>query len=118
MLSRRAREITDKTLDETLGAGFGIFSGKKTRTAVLRFSPVRARWVSRETWHAVQDGHFELDGAYLLTVPYSDPRELVMDILKYGADVEVLAPASLRKQVSEQLRSASALYGLGADSQS
>jgi len=114
VLKKRSREITDKTLDETLGAGFGIFSGKKTQAAVLRFSPVRARWVSRETWHSAQDGHFELDGAYLLTVPYSDPRELVMDILKYGADVEVLAPASLRKLVSEQLNKASALYGSGA----
>jgi len=43
-------------------------------------------------------------------VPYSDPRELVMDIMKYGADVEVLAPASLRQRVSEQLADASALY--------
>jgi len=110
VLSKRAREITDKTLDETLGAGFGIFSGRKTQTAVLRFSPVRARWVSRETWHSEQDGHFELDGAYMLSVPYSDPRELVMDIMKYGADVEVLAPASLRQRVSEQLAAASALY--------
>lgn len=110
VLSKRAREITDKTLDETLGAGFGIFSGRKTQTAVLRFSPVRARWVSRETWHSEQDGHFELDGAYMLSVPYSDPRELVMDIMKYGADVEVLAPASLRQLVSEQLAAAAALY--------
>ncbi len=110
VLSKRAREITDKTLDETLGAGFGIFSGRKTQTAVLRFSPVRARWVSRETWHSEQDGHFELDGAYMLSVPYSDPRELVMDIMKYGADVEVLAPASLRQLVSEQLADAAELY--------
>ena len=108
--SKRAREITDHTLDETLGAGFGIFSGRRTENAVLRFSPVRARWVSRETWHSEQDGHFELDGAYLLTVPYSDPRELVMDIMKYGADVEVLAPASLREMVAGQLAAASELY--------
>ena len=111
VLTKRAREISDKTLDETLGAGFGIFSGKKTQTAVLRFSPVRARWVSRETWHSAQDGNFELDGAYLLKVPYSDPRELIMDILKYGHDVEVLAPASLRKQVGEQLAAAADMYG-------
>ena len=110
VLSKRAREIKDETLDETLGAGFGIFSGKKTQTAVLRFSPMRARWVSREKWHNAQDGHYELDGAYLLKVPYSDPRELVMDILKYGADVEVLAPAALRDRVREQLTEAAALY--------
>lgn len=110
VLSKRAREITDHTLDETLGAGFGIFSGKKTQTAVLRFSPVRARWVSRETWHSEQDGHFELDGAYLLTVPYSHPRELIQDIMKYGSDVEVLAPASLREMVAGELDAASGLY--------
>ncbi len=109
-ISKRAREIKDKTLDETIGAGFGIISGKKTQTAVLRFSPVRARWVSRETWHSEQDGHFELDGAYLLRVPYSDSRELVMDILKYGADVEVLAPAALREIVQKQLTESAALY--------
>jgi predicted DNA-binding transcriptional regulator YafY len=110
VLSKRAREIKDQTLDETLGAGFGIFSGKKTQTAVLRFSPMRARWVSREKWHADQDGHYELDGAYMLRVPYSDPTELVMDILKYGADVEVLAPATLRETVHRQLSAAAALY--------
>jgi predicted DNA-binding transcriptional regulator YafY len=110
VLSKRAREIKDETLDATLGAGFGIFSGKKTQTAVLRFSPMRARWVSREKWHNAQDGHYELDGAYLLKVPYSDPRELAMDILKYGADVEVLAPATLRDMVREQLTRAAALY--------
>jgi predicted DNA-binding transcriptional regulator YafY len=44
-------------------------------------------------------------------VPYSDPRELVMDILKYGADVEVLRPAGLRRNVADQLRRASGTYG-------
>ena len=108
---KRAREIKDETLDEHLGAGFGIFSGRATHTAVLRFSPVRARWVSRETWHADQDGQFELDGAYVLKVPYSDSRELIMDILKYGADVEVLAPAELRAEVKRQLSKAADIYG-------
>jgi len=110
VLSKRAREIKDQTLDETLGAGFGIFSGKNTQMAVLRFSPMRARWVSREKWHTDQEGHYELDGAYLLRVPYSDPTELVMDVLKYGADVEVLAPATLREVVQRQLIEAAAQY--------
>jgi predicted DNA-binding transcriptional regulator YafY len=110
ILGKRAREISERTLDEHLGAGFGIFSGRATHLAVLRFAPLRARWVSRETWHPDQDGQFELDGAYLLKVPYSDPRELVMDILKYGADVEVLAPADLRELVRTQLHAAARVY--------
>jgi predicted DNA-binding transcriptional regulator YafY len=110
ILDKRAREISDATLDEHLGAGFGIFSGKAAHTAVLRFSPLRARWVSRETWHPEQDGQFELDGAYVLKVPYSDSRELIMDILKYGSDVEVLAPAELRRQLQDTLSAAAATY--------
>lgn len=32
-----------------------------------------------------------------LAVPYSDNRELLMDILKYGTEVEVVAPEILRE---------------------
>lgn len=110
MLDRGAREISDAKLDRHLGSGFGIFSGARTEVAVLQFVPARARWVSRENWHPEQDGQFQLDGSYLLKVPYSDPRELVMDILKYGPDVEVLAPASLAELVIGRLAEARARY--------
>jgi predicted DNA-binding transcriptional regulator YafY len=66
--------------------------------------------VSRETWHPRQDGKLQLDGSYLLKFPYSREPELVMDILKYGADVEVLAPDSLRAAVVGELTSAAKLY--------
>ena len=110
MLERSAREIPEARLDRHLGSGFGIFSGARTDIAVLQFTPDRARWVARESWHPEQDGQFQLDGSYLLKVPYSDPRELVMDILKYGPDVEVLAPESLAGLVSERLAEARARY--------
>jgi predicted DNA-binding transcriptional regulator YafY len=89
-----------------LGAGYGIFSGRKVQWAKLRFTPERARWVSMELWHPKQKARFEKDGSYLLEVPYSDSRELAMDILKQGAGVEVLGPAALRKEVAAQLRAA------------
>ena len=34
-----------------------------------------------------------------------------MDVMKYGADVEVLAPPSLRDAVATQLRAAATVYG-------
>jgi predicted DNA-binding transcriptional regulator YafY len=110
MLERGAREIPETKLDRHLGSGFGIFSGARTETAILQFMPTRARWVSRETWHPEQEGQFQLDGSYLLKVPYADPRELVMDILKYGPDVEVLAPMSLAELVTGRLAEAHGLY--------
>jgi predicted DNA-binding transcriptional regulator YafY len=110
LLDRGAKEISDAKLDRHLGSGFGIFSGVRTELAILQFTPARARWVSRETWHPEQDGQFQLDGSYLLKVPYSDPREIVMDVLKYGPDVEVLAPASLAELVIGRLAEARGRY--------
>ena len=48
-------------------------------------------------------GAFDKAGNYLLEFDYNQDPELVMDILKYGSGVEVLAPASLRKRVKEEL---------------
>lgn len=110
ILERGAKEISDAILDRHLGAGFGIFSGARTDLAVLQFTPERARWVAREHWHPEQAGQFQLDGSYILKVPYSDPRELVMDILKYGPDVEVLGPGSLAELVRGRLAEAHGRY--------
>ncbi|MCW5595558.1 MAG: WYL domain-containing protein [Rhodocyclaceae bacterium] len=106
IIEQAARNIPEKTLDSVLGAGYGIFSGRKITWAKLRFTPERARWVSLEQWHPRQKARFDKDGTYLLEVPFSDSRELVMDILKQGAGVEVLAPATLRKDVAAQLQKA------------
>lgn len=110
-LEERAREVPERELDEVLAAGYGIFSGRRTTWASLRFTPERARWVSAERWHPQQRGRHEPDGSYVLEVPYSDPRELVMDVLRYGPDVEVLAPDDLRVAVRDQLARAVARYG-------
>jgi predicted DNA-binding transcriptional regulator YafY len=52
----------------------------------------------------------DADGAWTLTVPFSDPRELVMDVLRYGAEVEVLAPDFLRETVAEAARETAEIY--------
>lgn len=110
ILDRLARHIPDKTLDAVLGAGYGIFAGRRVSWAKLRFTPERARWVAAESWHPKQKARFEEDGSYLLQVPYSDDRELVMDILRHGAGVEVLGPQALRARVQAELASAAARY--------
>ena len=110
LVDRPAREVARRTVETVLGPGYGIFTGSKVTTAELRFTPERARWVGTENWHPNQRGSFEPDGSYVLRVPYADHRELIMDILKYGADCEVLKPATLRKQVQAELAKATACY--------
>lgn len=69
-----------------------------------------ARWVSKQTWHGKQRGAFDGEGRYVLEIPYSDDRELLMDILRHGTDVEVLEPPELRKRVAEALAEAAGRY--------
>jgi predicted DNA-binding transcriptional regulator YafY len=88
--SEPAIEVDAAELNRELESGYGIFSGAETRQAVLRFSPEIARWVSRETWHSEQTSEFDQTGFYILRIPYSQDTELVMDILKFAAEVEVL----------------------------
>jgi len=110
MLEKPAKNVGDKKLDAVLGSGYGIFSGKRCAWAKLKFTPERSRWVSAENWHPNQKSSFDKDGNFFLEIPYSDDRELVMDILKYGGDVEVISPQTLRKRVADELRSASGRY--------
>ncbi|ANX05355.1 helix-turn-helix transcriptional regulator [Immundisolibacter cernigliae] len=105
-----AQDIPQAELDAHFGAAYGIFAGPAAQRAVLRFAASRARWVAAERWHPAQFGRWLEDGRYELVVPYGDPTELILDILRYGPQVEVLEPPLLRAEVSSRLREAAALY--------
>jgi predicted DNA-binding transcriptional regulator YafY len=109
-LAEAAIEVPQERLDAVLGSGYGIFSGEQVAWARLRFTPERARWVGAEQWHPQQRASREADGSFLLEIPYSDPRELLMDVLRHGAEVEVLAPESLRRMVQETIAAMQTRY--------
>lgn len=110
-LEDRTEDIPERDLDEHFASAYGIFAGQANKTAILRFSAERARWVADERWHPEQVGQFLTDGRYELRIPYRDDRELVMDILRHGAEVEVVAPDALRADVTATLRHALTRYG-------
>jgi len=110
VIDRAARPVSERALDAQLASGYGIFSGARTRTARLRFGPERARWVADEVWHPQQMGAYDAEGFWLLEFPYSDDRELLLDVLKHGEHVEVLAPRALRTKVCQAHREAAARY--------
>ncbi len=109
-VDKKAKTVAERDLDEVLASGYGIFSGRKTVWAKLRFSPERARWVASEQWHPKQRGAFDANGFFVLEVPYSDERELVMDIMRHGMHVEVIEPPALRAAVIAQLDAARRRY--------
>lgn len=104
-----ARTRPDSDVDRILEGSYGIFIGTACDWAVLRFTPAAARWAAEERWHPDQIGHW-VNGNYELQVPYSDPTELVMEILRYGPDVEAIAPAEIREAVASRLKEAASKY--------
>ena len=110
ILDTPAKEVAAKTIDQSVGEGYGIFGGSPKGWAKLLFTPERARWVSRERWHSKQRGETLSDGSYVLEIPYSDERELIGDLLRFGADVEVLAPLELRTGIKKELHQAAGRY--------
>jgi predicted DNA-binding transcriptional regulator YafY len=105
-----AIELEKQQLDAHFSEAYGIFSGSASHQAVLRFTKHRARWVAKEEWHPQQQSRWLEDGRYELTLPYAHTAELMMDLLRYGPDVEVVSPAELRAEIAERLRQAMALY--------
>ncbi|OOZ49047.1 transcriptional regulator [Solemya velum gill symbiont] len=109
-LETAADDVGEKELKTHFTSAYGIFSGEATDEAVLHFSAESARWVANEAWHAQQQGEWLDSGKYQMRIPYANPTELVMDILRYGSNVEVIAPESLRQLVSRRLHDALAQY--------
>ncbi len=110
LLDEAAIELTPEDIAAHCDEAYGSYTGTPAHTAVLRVSSERAQWVAEEHWHEKQQGSWLPDGRYQLSVPYSHPEELLLEILKYGADCEVVAPAELRAAVLERLRAALHLY--------
>jgi predicted DNA-binding transcriptional regulator YafY len=110
-LDEAAIDVDEGELDRHLGGGYGIFSGEPKGVATILFSARAARWVADEHWHSQQQGRHLADGRYELKVPYSAPRELLMDVLHYGSDAEIVEPKSLREQARTLLELALSNYG-------
>lgn len=113
----KARKISDKHLTRHFANSYGIFAGPAVHTAVLRFRNPCARWVAKEQWHPGQIGHWLDADHYELRLPYGNPTELVMDILRHGAFVEVISPNALREEIVRELRAVLAVYAAGVRSE-
>ena len=113
VLASKARDLPMRQVQAEMDAGYGIFAGGVRQEAVLLFSAQVAPWISREEWHPAQQGQMLDDGSWQLALPYVDETELVMDLLRQGEQVRVLAPDSLRQAVQRRLVAALAVYANG-----
>jgi len=110
VLEKRAKTLSAKDLAEYYDTGYGIFGGKQRKWAKLQFNSQAARYVEEEVWHPEQRASYDNSGNYVLEVPFVHPKELIMDVLRHGADVEVTGPPSLRKEICECIEQMGARY--------
>ncbi|MGD8384160.1 MAG: transcriptional regulator [Lysobacterales bacterium] len=110
LLDTAAIDVPAEDLAAHFDGAYGIFSGPAEYTAVLKFTAEMSRWIADEQWHPQQTGAFDEKGSWVLQVPFSRSRELVMDIMRYGPEVEVLSPPFLRDAVADAARRTSAQY--------
>jgi predicted DNA-binding transcriptional regulator YafY len=111
-LEAKARHVAVKDLEAALDAGYGIYggAGAKVRWATLVFAADAAQWVAVEEWHPQQKGRWLPDGRYELQVPYADPTELAMDILRHGENVVVQGDKALAQILHQRLQKAAQAY--------
>lgn len=90
------------TIEYNLDQSYGLFMSGDPKLAVLRFDAEASPYLKRETWHPRQTLE-EHGDEVVLTVPYTNPTELIGDIFRWREHVVVEAPEELRREVRECL---------------
>ena len=103
----------DLDLDQYVGNSMSMFFGNKQRAKNyrIRVDAKAATWVIEDPLHADQTIKERNDGSIEVTVPASQPMEIIPRVLSMGASAEIVSPKSARnmiadivKQVADQYR--------------
>jgi predicted DNA-binding transcriptional regulator YafY len=91
---------------EMLAGAWSIwFTGNDPVEIILKFSQRVATRVGETRWHRSEQTTVQGDGSLLWRALIDEPQEMMPWIRSWGADVEVVAPAALRKvMAAEALR--------------
>ncbi len=97
-------------IPEYIHKNFGLFSGDNNINVCLKFSKNVSDWIKEQIWHEAQEIIENDDGSICLKFVASDLRELKGEILKYGADVEVISPVELKKEIKAEIEKMKNIY--------
>jgi predicted DNA-binding transcriptional regulator YafY len=102
-------ELLARDIKRMIDGHYGIFLQGEEKLVRVRFSGRSVGIVRDQLWFAGQQVSEEKE-ALLLSFPVTDYREVLGDILRFGADAEVLEPAELRDLVRETSARMARLY--------
>ncbi|MHC5059541.1 MAG: helix-turn-helix transcriptional regulator [Planctomycetota bacterium] len=86
---------------EYIGRAWSMIPEGKIYRVKLRFTPKVARNVAEVQWHSTQKTTLNEDGSLLAEFRVDGLGEISWWILGYGDQVEVLAPAALRRRIAK-----------------
>ena len=104
-----SKELLARDIKEMIDKHYGIFLQGEEKRVKVRFRGRSVGIVRDQLWFAGQQVAEEKD-SLLLSFPVTDYREVLGDILRFGADAEVLEPAELRNLVKETAACMASLY--------
>lgn len=93
-----------------LRENFGLMSGGQSTEVSLKFSSSVSTWVSEQIWHKTQVVETEPGGGIIMRIPVADLREIRREVLKFGSDVEVLSPKTLRDDILTEIKKMAKIY--------
>ncbi len=96
-----------------LESAWGIMYGDELEEVVLRFAPSATRRLHETDWHPSQELEELADGGRILRVRVANPMEMVSWVRGWGPQVEVLAPAWMRRQMAGDAQEVVRMYGEG-----
>ncbi|HWP34991.1 MAG TPA: WYL domain-containing protein [Thermodesulfobacteriota bacterium] len=108
--SKSFERPTDFDIKAYLRESFAMMRGARIEQVAVRFDPDQARYVAERTWHPTERREWSRDGRLTLRFELSGLEGVKRWVLSYGSHAEVLAPASLRREVAAEAQRMAALY--------
>jgi len=93
----------DFDLQSHLADSFGVFHKTGNVKVKVRFAPRVARYVRESKWHDSQRITPQKDGSVIAEFQLAGTEEIKQWVLSFGRHAVVLAPASLREEIQQDL---------------
>ena len=99
------------TILRPIQEAWGIWAGEESVEVVLRFNTSVVDRLRETRWHPSQTISLDEDGYILWRAMIAEPQEMLPWIRGWGADVEVVAPESLRTHIAGEAERTWKMYG-------
>ena len=94
-----------------LEEAWGVMYGGEKETVRLRFAPSATRRLCETHWHPSQELVFLDDGGCELRLELTNAQEMIYWVRGWGAQVEVIEPDWMCKEMVEEIEKMTAVYG-------